>query len=99
MANILTAAEGANVLRTSSTDATMLFLMPLVDAHIKRATGRDWAADNPVRDEAKAAAMMLLTLWYENPAMAASGMTTLDYGLTAVLLQLEVLALELEAGS
>lgn len=93
MANILTAGEASTVLRCDITDADMLALLPLVDAYIKNATGHDWAADTAIRAEAKSAARMLLTLWHENPGMITSGMTTLGFGLSAALTQLEVIGL------
>lgn len=93
MANILTASEAGIVLRTASTDAAMLALLPLVDSYLKNATGHDWAADSTIRPEAKAAAQMLIVMWYENPAMIASGITTLSFGLSAALVQLEAIAL------
>jgi len=93
VANILTASEAAIVLKTTSTDAAMVQLLPLVDSYLKQATGHDWAADTSIRSEAKAAAQMLLVQWYENPAMTASGLTSLNFGLQAVLVQLEALAL------
>ena len=96
MANILTAAEAATVLRCETTDADMLALLPLVDAYVKNATGRDWAIDNPIYPEAKAAARILITLWHENPGMLSSGMSSLSWGLSACLAQLEAKALILE---
>lgn len=93
---ILTLTEAANVLRTAENDPAMLDLLPGVDAYIQQATGRDWAADNPVRPEAKSAARMLLVLWHENPGMVGQGITSLTYGLRAVLVQLKALALELK---
>jgi len=95
VANVLTAAEAATVLRTLTTDQNMLDLLPLVDSYIKLATGRDWAADSPIRPEAKSAARILLVQWYENPGMLAQGMSVLSAGLTSCLTQLEALALEL----
>ena len=88
MANILTAAEAAAVLRCDETDTLMLQLLPQVDAFIERATGRDWSADSEISERAKAAAQMLLTQWYENPAMIGSE-GSLAFGLGAVLAQLE----------
>jgi hypothetical protein len=96
MVNILTATEAANVLRCADDDPAMLDLLPQVDAYIKTATGRDWTVDNPVRPEAKSAARMLLVRWHEDPGGMAAG-SALGWGLTSVLLQLEVLALELAA--
>ena len=77
MANILTATEAANILRCASNDAVMLQLLPMVDKFIQNATGHDWVSDNPVLPEAKSAAQMLLVMWYENPAMVASGISSL----------------------
>jgi hypothetical protein len=97
MTNILTAAEAAGALRVASTDANMLVLLPLVDDYIKDATGRDWTLDSTIQPKAKAAAIMLLVQWYENPAMQASGLADLTHGLNAVLMQLEVKARQLAA--
>lgn len=95
MANILTATEAANILRCAETDPAMLDLLPQVDAYIQNATGRDWAADDPVPPEAKSAARMLLVRWHEDPGSMAAG-ASLGFGLTAALVQLEALALQLE---
>lgn len=92
MGNILTAAEAANVLRTSTVDAVMLQLLPLVDSYLKMATGHDWAADANIRVEAKSAAQMLLVMWYENPSMTVSG-TSLNFGLQSAIVQLQAIAL------
>ena len=73
MTNILTAAEAAIVLRTTSTDPDMLQLLPLVDAYIQRATGRNWAADTTIAPEAKSAARILLVQWHEDPAQVGEG--------------------------
>lgn len=94
MANILLPAEAATVLRTEATDQNMLDLLPQVDAYIANATGRNWESDDSIRPEAKAAARMLLVMWFENPAMLGNG-SVLSFGLTAALVQLEALALEL----
>lgn len=94
MANILTAAEGANFVRTDATDAVLLMLLPQVDQFVENATGRDWSADSPIDETAKTAAGMLLVLWYDNPAQVQTGSETmLPYGLTNVLAQLEAKAL------
>ncbi len=93
MANILTAAEAANFLRTDTSDATMLMLLPMVDDFVQRATGIDWTTYSPINDVAKAAAGMLLVQWYENPAQVGNdGM--MPFGLTAALGQLEAEALK-----
>jgi len=93
MANILTAAEAANFVRTDTSDATLLMLLPMVDEFIQRATGRDWAADSSINDVAKAAAGMLLVSWYDNPAQAGNE-GVMPFGLTNVLSQLEAEALK-----
>ena len=95
MTNILTSAEAANALRTTTTDPAMLDLLPQVDAYINNATGRDWTADQPIRPEAKSAARMLLVMWHEAPGMIGQGITSLPFGLAAALCQLESVALEL----
>jgi hypothetical protein len=91
--NILTTEEAAAVLRCEIDDDNMLMLLPQIDAYIKMATGHDWAADDTIRPEAKAAARMLLVMWHENPAMVANGLATLSFGLSAALVQLEVIAM------
>jgi hypothetical protein len=94
VANILTQDEASAALRCASADPDMLALLPLVDSYIEMATGRDWTADSPVRDEAKSAARMLLVRWHEDPGgMAAGG--ALGFGLSACLTQLEALAMVL----
>jgi len=89
---ILTTAEAAEVLRCDEDDPNMLMLLPQIDAYIERATGHDWAADTPIREEAKSAARMLLVRWHEDPGGMAAG-ASLGFGLTACLTQLEALAL------
>lgn len=93
MTTILTAAEAAQVLRCEATDALMLALLPSVDDYIRNATGHDWTADSTIHKTAKSAARILITLWHENPAMITSGQGALPWGLSAVLSQLEALAL------
>lgn len=93
MANILTAAEAANVLRCAVDDALMLQLLPQVDAYIERGTGRDWSLDSPISERAKSGGMMLLTMWHENPGMIGNE-NALQFGLGAVMAQLESDALE-----
>jgi len=67
MPNILTAAEAANFVRTESTDAVLLMLLPHVDEYLFNATGHDWTADSTINPVAKLAAGMLLVNWYDNP--------------------------------
>jgi len=91
-ATILTAAEGANVLRCLTTDGLMLQLLPLIDDYIELATGRDWAADTTIEPIAKAAAQMLLVQWHENPAMLGTA-PDMAFGLGNVIGQLQAKAL------
>lgn len=96
MANILTATEAAQFVRTDASDAVLLMLLPMVDEIIERATGRDWATDTTINPAAKAAAGMLLAQYYDNPAQAGSLITDapLAFGVTHVLAQLEAEALK-----
>ena len=96
MANILTAVEAANVLRCLTTDALMLQLLPQVDKYIYTATGRNWTLDSTIEPTAKSAAQMLLVMWHEAPGQIGQGITSLPWGLSAALVQLEALALQLE---
>jgi hypothetical protein len=91
MANILTETEAATVLRTTQDDPNMLDLLPLIDAYIETATGRDWTSDNQISPRAKSAARMLLVRWHEDPGGMAAG-DTLGPGLRAALMQLEAWA-------
>ena len=93
--NILTPTEASIVLRCDVTDTNMLQLLPIVDKYIEQATGRNWAADATIYNEAKAAARMLITRWHEDPGGMAAG-DTLGPGIRAALTQLEALALDLE---
>jgi len=92
MTNILTAAEGANFVRTDTSDAVMLMLLPQIDDFIKRATGRDWTADTTINPVAKVAAGILLVQWYDNPAQA--GPDAPQFGINQTLSQLEAEALK-----
>jgi hypothetical protein len=93
MPSILTVPEAALFVRSDETDPILNMLLPQTDAFIQRATGRDWAADAQVNEVAKAAAGMLLVLWYDNPAQAgADGI--MPFGLTNVLTMLEAEALK-----
>src|SRR5215212_5440466 len=94
--NILTAAEAAYFVRTDTSDAVMLMLLPVVDSVIKKATGRDWSADATISPIAKAAAGMLLVQYYDTPSQTGSQITDapLAFGLNNVLGQLEAEALK-----
>lgn len=94
MANILTAAEAANILRCETDDALMLDLLEQVDAYINNATGRDWTLDNPIEPSAKSAARILLVQAHEDPGAMAQPADAMSWGLSANLVQLEALALE-----
>lgn len=93
MTNLLTAAEAASAIRVAADDADLLNLLPLVDAFIKKATGRDWTQDGTINPLAKNAARMLIVQWYDNPAQVGDG-NTLTFGLTNALAQLESEALK-----
>ncbi len=73
MANVLTQAEAAAVLRLTLADGeidpVLAIVLPAVDVYLKNATGYDWAADAEIDALAKQAAIMLVVQWYENPAM------------------------------
>lgn len=90
MANILTAAEAANFIRTESTDAVMLQYLPLVDQFLLGATGHNWAADSTIHPTAKIAAGVLITYWYDNP----NALGQAPEALTKSLVQLESEALK-----
>lgn len=90
MTNILTDAQAANFIRTSATDAVMLQLLPLVDEYLKNATGHDWASDATKHNAAITAAGMLLTHWYDNPALIGQAPVTVR----STLVQLEAEALK-----
>ncbi len=96
MANILSAAEGAVVLRCESTDADMLALLPIVDAHIKKATGRDWSKDSTINPLAKAAARILLVRMHEDPGDMVNG-GALSLSLSSLYAQLAAEALRYPA--
>jgi hypothetical protein len=95
-AYILTATEASSVLRCEIDDPNMLALLPGVDAYIEMATGRDWAADSPIREEAKNSARIALVQWHENPGMTIGEVESMSLGFRACMAQLEALALELE---
>lgn len=90
MTNILTDAQAANFIRSTVTDTVMLQLLPLVDEHLKNATGHDWATDTEKHKTAVTAAGMLLVYWYDNPGMI--GQT--PAAVSATLVQLEAEALK-----
>lgn len=93
MANLLTAGEAAAVLRVESTDAEMLNLLPLVGDYIKDATGFDWGSLETIPEKAKAAARMLLVMWFEDPGQAGGFAGMPPFGLVSVLAQLEAMGL------
>lgn len=90
MTNILSPNEAANFVRTDASDPILLMLLPQVDAYVQQATGRDWTADAMIHSAAKAAAGMLLTYWYDNPAAIG----TSPEGSGSAFLQLEAEALK-----
>lgn len=90
MTNVLTATEAANFVRTTSTDAVMLQLLPLVYQYLLNATGHDWEADSTIHPTAKIAAGMLLVYWYDNPGALGTAPETISNQ----LVQLEAEALK-----
>ena len=90
MSNILTAAEAANFLRSTATDAVMLQYLPLVDEYLKNASGHDWAVDTVKNATAKTAAGMLLVYWYDHPSLIGQAPSAMS----ALLVQLEAEALK-----
>lgn len=90
---ILTANQAANALRVSSTDPRLVDLLPIIDAYVERATGRDWSQDEAKNKIAVSVATMLLVQWFENPGMMGTG-GDMPYGITAHLTLLEAEALK-----
>lgn len=91
--NILTTSEGAACLRCAEDDPLMVVLLPQVDAYIKRATGRDWAAETIIPQEAKSAARGILVQWHEDPgSLTGSQATVLTANIQACLSQLRAMA-------
>lgn len=96
--SILTADEAAVVLRCANDDPKLAVLLPQVDAYIKRATGRDWALDEPVHELAKSAARMMIIRAFEDPGALVLAANAISFSLPAVLLQLEAEAALLASG-
>lgn len=90
MPNTLTAAEAANFIRSTATDAVMLQYLPLIDQYLLNATGHDWASDGTIHPTAKLAAGMLLCYWYDNPSAIGQAPETVASQMT----QLEAEALK-----
>ena len=90
MANILTDAQAASFVRTTSDDSVMLQFLPLVDEYLKGASGHDWTMDQTKDPTAIMAAGLLLTYWYDNPSMVGQSPSALS----ALLMQLEAKALK-----
>jgi len=93
VANILTAQQAANALRTTTGDLRMLDLLPQVDKFIERATGRDWTQDSTKDQSAITAATILLVMYFENPGMVGAD-GVMPFGLIDALIQLEAQALK-----
>jgi hypothetical protein len=95
--SILTLAEAAAALRITpvpdeeNSDPVLDMVLPGVDDYLKTATGHDWAADAVIDPGAKMAAIMLLVMWYEDPAMIGEA-TPAAYGLNSQIEQLRVKA-------
>lgn len=95
MTNLLTSEQAAEALRCDVTDTRMLDLLSQVDRYIENATGRDWTQDDPIVPEAVSAATMLLTRWFENPAVLTGESVEMPQGLSSLLLTLEIKAIDL----
>jgi hypothetical protein len=93
MTNILSAADAAKFLKCEVDDPSMLLLLPQIDAYIMRSTGRDWAAEDPIPQEAKSFARGLLVRWHEDPGVLnASQEAVLTGSLLACAQQLRAMA-------
>jgi hypothetical protein len=89
MAYILTLNEGARVLRLDPADELLADILPQIDALIKQATGKDWAADSPVHPLAKRAATCRIAIDYDLASMSPSQISTLERAYIAAVTQLE----------
>jgi len=92
---ILTPQEAAEVLGYDKPeempgDATKI-LLPGIAGFLKNATGKDWAADEEIDQDAKMAARVLLRRWFDNPGMVGE---TKDIGLMSLIGQLHAKALQ-----
>jgi hypothetical protein len=96
VANILTLDEAARAAAVEHNDEKLLDILPQVDAYVNGATGHDWAADNPIHPEAKAAARLYLVLFYDLMSMQPGQIAALNRALVSVLTRLEALAADLE---
>jgi hypothetical protein len=91
---ILSTAEAAAFLKCAEDDSSMLLLLPQIDAYIKRGTGRDWAAETIIPEEAKTIARELLIQWHSDPGMLiGSQVAVLSGSLQACMSQLRAMAL------
>lgn len=95
---ILTLAEAARVVGTDPTDERLIDVLPQVDADIKQATGHDWAADDPVKTEAKAAARLQLALTYDLMSMQQNQIDALRRAFVGALVKLEYLVEDFDTG-
>lgn len=98
MANILTPTEAANVLRCSEDDPLMGELLQAIDTHLESITGWNWAAENPVDQDAKSAARVLLVRWHGDPGMIGQVELGLDRHFQALKVLLKTKVMEKKAG-
>lgn len=97
MANILTAAEAADVVSASPTDNRLLMVMSQVDATIQGATGHDWTQDNPINSIAKRAAMCRLAVDYDLGSMNPQQAAIMERAYLSAITQLETIQMGLQA--
>ncbi len=90
---ILTLEEAARVVGVDPADKRLIDILPQVDAYIKQATGRDWAQDETILAEAKAAARLQLALTYDLMNMQQNQIDALRRALVCALTQLENIVL------
>ena len=99
---IFSIKEAREALRVdgNENDSIIKGLLKSVEAYIKNATGRvydDPATAHPV---AKQAARMLLVQWFDIPdGYVGSRMTGIDYGVTALLTQLQYMGDDTNGGT
>lgn len=92
MANLLTAAEAASILKCETNDPVMLILLDILDAFVNNDTGRDWTLDHPIHPIAKDAAMTLLVNKHEDPGAMNQSYAMDHY--RADIVKLQAIALE-----
>jgi len=91
---ILSIEEAREALRVDDeeNDSIVNGLLASIDAYIKGATGLAYADPATAHPVAKQAARLLLVQWFDHPdSYVGSRMTGLEYGVNALLTQLQYL--------